>query len=202
MARSTTATLPRGRHGLAPEEVRASQRARLLRAMTEVVAADGYAAATVTKVVATARVSPNTFYALFDDKAACFLEASGEGARELLGRLYAEPGETWTDGVRAGMRTYLAWWRDRPEVSRAYLVELPVAQRDEVYEGYRRMFEALAARARLEDPSLPPLSPVAVRVLVAGLTELIADEVRAGRIDRLPELEDDLVDLVVKVLAA
>jgi AcrR family transcriptional regulator len=199
--------LPRGRHGLAPEKVRASQRERLIEAMLDRVAAEGYPATTVTKVVAAARVSPNTFYEFFENKADCFLAACREGARELLEHLYAARGETWVERVRDGMRTYLRWWSDRPAISWAYLVELPAAgarataERDAVYEGYRALFAALADLAREEDPALPPLSPLAVRVLVAGLTEVVADEVRAGRTDRLPELEDDLVHLVVTVLA-
>jgi AcrR family transcriptional regulator len=203
----TTGTLPRGRHGLGREEVRASQRRRLLQAMLDVVSAEGYAATSVTKVVAAARVSPNTFYEFFDDKADCFLTACGDGARELLELLYAAQGPSWTARVREGMRTYLRWWRDRPEVSRAYLVELPAvglrahAQRDEVYESYRAMFTALAQLARSEDPRLPPLSPIAVRALVAGLTEVVAEEVRADRIAGLPGLEDDFVRIVVKTLA-
>src|SRR4051794_8519790 len=204
---ATSPTLPRGRHGLAPEAVRASQRERLIEAMLDRVAADGYPATTVTKVVAAARVSPNTFYELFEDKADSFLAACREGARELLEHLYAARGETWTERVRDGMRTYLRWWSDRPAISWAYLVELPAAgarataERDAVYEGYRALFAVLASLAREEDPALAPLSPLAVRVLVAGLTEVVADEVRAGRVDRLPELEDDLVHFVVTTLA-
>jgi AcrR family transcriptional regulator len=204
---ATSPTLPRGRHGLAPEAVRASQRERLVEAMLDRVAAEGYPATTVTKVVAAARVSPNTFYELFEDKADCFLAACREGARELLEHLQAARGETWVERVRDGMRTYLRWWSDRPAVSWAYLVELPAAgsrataERDAVYEGYRALFAALAWLARQEDPALPPLSPLAVRVLVAGLTEVVADEVRAGRIEQLHELEDEFVHLVVRTLA-
>src|SRR3954447_17720648 len=111
---ATSPTLLRGRHGLAPEAVRASQRERLVEAMLDRVAAEGYPATTVTKVVAAARVSPNTFYELFDDKADCFLAACGEGAQELLEHLYQADGATWVARVRDGMGTNLRWWRDRP----------------------------------------------------------------------------------------
>ncbi len=63
------------------------------------------------------------------------------------------------------------------------------------------MFTGLGNRARVERPGLPPLSPTAVRVLVAGITDLTAGEVREGRLDRLGELEDDLVHLTLRVLA-
>jgi hypothetical protein len=63
------------------------------------------------------------------------------------------------------------------------------------------MFEALGRRARAEQPSLPPLAEVVPRILVLGITELVAEEVRAGRIDRLDRLEDALVFIAVKLLA-
>jgi hypothetical protein len=34
-----------------------------------------------------------------------------------------------------------------------------------------------------------------------AITELIAEEVRAGRTDRLSELEDELVELMLRLLA-
>jgi hypothetical protein len=37
-------------------------------------------------------------------------------------------------------------------------------------------------------------------VLVVTITELVAEEVRAGRTNRLVDLEDDLVTLVVRLI--
>jgi hypothetical protein len=45
------------------------------------------------------------------------------------------------------------------------------------------------------------VSDAALRIHVAGMTELVASEVAAGRIDRLPQLEDELVHLTIKLLA-
>src|SRR3954449_6066659 len=81
--------LPRGRHALPAEEVRASQRERLLAAMLESVGEHGYAATTVPAVVAGARVSRNAFYELFDDKTDCFLALCDELAGQLLDALVA-----------------------------------------------------------------------------------------------------------------
>jgi AcrR family transcriptional regulator len=200
--------LPRGRHKLAREHVLDSQRDRLLRAMRECVAANGYADTTVSKVAAAARVSPNRFYEFFRDKTECFLAVCDADATELLDALFALGTEAdWVDGVREGMRVYLRHWRDRPQASRAYLLEMPsagaeaTAQRNAVHDSFVSMFAALARRARADRPELPPVSRTALRVFVAGTTDLIAAEVAAGRLDKLPELEDELVHLLVRVLA-
>src|SRR4051794_24697355 len=151
--------LPRGRHKLDRSEVRASQRERIMRAMLESVATEGYAATTVPRVAAAARVSPNTYYAFFADKTACFLEIVDEEATELVEKLAAVGAQPdWRHGGRASMRMYLEHWRSRPAVSQAYLVELRSAgteameQRQAAHRRFLWLFEAAAARARAEDP--------------------------------------------------
>src|SRR5260221_13804695 len=113
--------LPRGRHKLSRRAVGASQRDRLIQAMLRCVAADGYVATTVPKVAAVARVSPNTFYKFFADKADCFLALCDDMAQTLLGELIAGGTEpTWIDSVRRGARVYLEWGRDHPQTTSAY----------------------------------------------------------------------------------
>jgi AcrR family transcriptional regulator len=200
--------LPRGRHRLSRDAVRASQRERLVQAMVELVGRQGYEATTVPQVVAAARVSRNAFYEFFADKTDCFLAVCDELTRELLVDLVALAAETdWLTALRRGMRIYLHWWQERPVFTRAYFLELPIAgaraieQRDRAYEQFRAMFRDLGARARAEQPRLGPLEDVAVSAAVFAPTELVAERVRAGRLDDLLELEDELVYLLVKLLA-
>jgi AcrR family transcriptional regulator len=201
------APLPRGRHNLPLSVVRASQRERLLAAMLDCVGERGYDATTVPQVVAAAKVSRNAFYALFADKADCFLALCDELAGDVLADISQPTEDDWLGALRAGTARYLRWWQERPAFSRTYFVELPsagrraVEQRDRQYAPFRAMFDGLAAWARAQQPELPPLGPLATRAIVLVVTELVAEEVRAGRIDRLTELEDDLVDLIVLLLA-
>jgi AcrR family transcriptional regulator len=200
--------LPRGRHNLSREDVRDSQRRRLIRAMLDSVAERGYPATTVADVVSAARCSRNAFYELFEDKEACYIAASDEAGAEMLDALVsaAQQEESWLDALRSGMRSYLRSWADDPNYAAAYLIHLPAAgeraleQRDRIYADFAAMFEGLAARARAEQPLIPPLPPLAPRLLVMSITELIAQEVRNGRVAELPQLEDQLVRFVVKAL--
>jgi AcrR family transcriptional regulator len=208
MEASRVDPLPRGRHKLPRQHVRDSQRERLVRAILDCVAELGYAETTISDVVARARVSRNAFYEFFDDKAACYLEACDRESTEMLTELYALAAEdSWVDAVREGTRVYLRWWQAHPRYAIAYLVELPAAgrraleQRDRTYARFEEMFEALAARARVEQPKLPALPALAVRVLVTSITEIVGQEIRAGRVAALHELEDELVFFIVKTLA-
>lgn len=200
--------LPRGRHKLPLETVRANQRERLLRAMLESVGEHGYEATTVPEVIARARVSRNAFYELFTDKVDCFLVLCEQLADQLLAETF-RPVEAsgWREAVREGGRRYLAWWRDRPLFARSYLLELPTAgtralnQRHRQYERFAERFAAAAGLARRQEPNLPPLRPHATRFLVWAITELVGAEVAAGRAETLPALEDEIVWLIERLLA-
>lgn len=60
-----------------------SQRQRLLEAMTEICAREGYGPASIAEVIALAQVSRATFYDYFEDKDSCF-RAALEASREQL----------------------------------------------------------------------------------------------------------------------
>jgi AcrR family transcriptional regulator len=203
--------LPRGRHKLPPEAVKASQRERLLRAMAELVGERGYEATTVPQVVAAARVSSNTFYSFFDDKADCFIALCEQLGEELLGQI-VQPPPPAEDPIEAlaalnrGLSAYLRWWPERPALARAYFVELPAAgpraveERDRQLERFEAILRFVAERARVLFPEAPPLRDVDVMAAGVLMRELVATEVRAGRVARLAELEGDLRYLLVKLL--
>jgi hypothetical protein len=105
------------------------------------------------------------------------------------------------------MREYLTAWKEQPALCRAYFVELAfvgprgLAQREHNFGQFELMFQVLAQRAREEEPSLPPLSPLVPRLVVVGVTDIVGQVVRAGELDSLVEREDELVELIVRLLA-
>lgn len=200
--------LPRGRHRLSREVVRASQRERVVHTMLALVGTQGYAATTVPAVAMAARVARNTFYEFFPDKESCFVAACAEAAADVIATMETFGIEDdWVIGVRRGMHTWLAWWQERPGFARAYLVELPLVgeaalrQRETAYERFEELFVRLGARIRREQPDMPPLPNFVPRVLVHALLELVAAEVRAGRTDYLTEIEDTAMFITTKFLA-
>jgi hypothetical protein len=109
--------------------------------------------------------------------------------------------------MREGTRRYLRWWQDHPTISSAYLLSLPTVgeralrQRERHYAAFRAMFADLGRRARAEQPDLGPLDDLVARVLVVAITELVAEEVRDGRISTLTGLSDQIALLAVRLLA-
>ncbi|MGH9919316.1 MAG: TetR/AcrR family transcriptional regulator [Nitrososphaerales archaeon] len=176
--------------------------------MVECVAQYGFESTTVPMVVAAARVSSNAFYEFFTDKSDCFLAACDTVASELLSQLLKLASEPdWVRALRKGMELYLRWWQDRPAFARAYLLSIQsagkraFAQRAGVYGRFQTMFVELGRRARAEQPELSELAAIIPRGLVLMITEIVSEEVRAGRIERLCDLEEDLSRLAIKMLA-
>lgn len=174
----------------------------------ECVAEHGFEGTTVPMVVATARVSPNAFYEFFSDKTDCFLSACDEIAADLLTQLTALTAEPdWIQALTKGTEIYLRWWSARPAFARAYLLSLRAAgeradeQRERTYALFREMFADLGRRARAEQPELPRLSPLVPRALVVSITEIVADEVRAGRTEQLQDLQAEITRLALRLLA-
>jgi AcrR family transcriptional regulator len=179
-----------------------AQRARLLEGITQAVAEKGYADATVADAVRAARVSRGTFYALFDSKEECFLEAYRHGVEVLEARIDAavrEAGDDWRGQLRAGLRAFLDCLAAEPAFARTWLLEIhaagPAAQaaRDATLrrfaERYRASFAASGA-ARLP-------SDDALFVLAAGVDQLVCARVRAGTLDDLDALTDTLLTCAI-----
>jgi len=204
-----TRPLPRGPHNLTRDDVLASQRQRMTTAMAAAVASKGYASTTVGDVVAGAGVSRKTFYEHFRDKEECFLAAFDAGVEALLAAIVAaEPdGPGWVPLLRARVRAYLVTLASRPEFARTFLIEVFAAgpraleRRAEVHARFAHLIADLYAQTERDFPELPPVPDPIWTAAVGALNELVTVRVREGLTDRLPELEDTLVNVQVALFA-
>jgi AcrR family transcriptional regulator len=193
--------LPRGRHGLPREAVTDSQRARILAAMIEVVAARGYTDTRVVDVIGTAGVSRKTFYELFDSKEDCFLAAYDI----LLGRVLEEaeagfarrPRASWPERIEAGLRAVLAHLAAHPEEARFALVEVlaagpkALARRDAALRQFTGFIETGRSESTVDLPGST------AQTITGGIAELLYSEVLHGAAAQLPARLPELVFLIV-----
>jgi AcrR family transcriptional regulator len=101
-------------------------RDRILSALVEVVCERGYANASVTLVVARAKVSRRTFYEQFDGLDECFAAVIDLGLRvpgELIARAFAGE-QDWRDGIRAALAALLEFFDAEPQLTQVWFGEL------------------------------------------------------------------------------
>lgn len=205
---SLVASHPEVGTGLA---ARGSQRARLVEGMIQAVAEKGYANATVADAVRAARVSRGTFYAQFASKEDCFLEAYKYGIDVMVDRIRTAirataPDANWQERLRTGLRAYLETLSGEPRFARTHLFEVHLAgpkagaARDEALRAFADRYRSSFRAALAERPELRMPSDDALFILSAGVDQLICARVRAGALDTLPDLTDELTLTAVAFL--
>jgi AcrR family transcriptional regulator len=173
--------LPRGRHGLDSSVVRASQRLRLVEAMTEECAEKGYAKTTVADVIERSGISRKTFYEHFKNKEDCFLQAYIDGhdklREDITKRMSAA--SDWREALEFALRGYVESLATRPAFTRIFATEALAAggrvreERDRRFEIFIDFYRELARRARAENPELPHPSDEIVVAAIGAIAELV-----------------------------
>jgi AcrR family transcriptional regulator/DNA-binding MarR family transcriptional regulator len=138
------------------EEVDDIQRARVLSAMVEVAANDGYMGAAVAPVVARAGISRRTFYELFEGREDCFLAAFDWGieqARQVMVEAYGSQ-RSWREQIRHSLAALLMLLDAEPELACVCVIEalaagrLMLARRAQVLDELIDALDATAPQAR------------------------------------------------------
>lgn len=196
--------LPRGRHGLSRDQVALDQRQRMLLAMAEAMAADGYVATSVADVIKRAGVSRETYYQQFSSKLDCFLEAF-DAAGEILLAGMAEASETVGSDVpferfEAAVGSYFDLLIAQPGFARLFLVEAHAA-------GPAALARRAALQGRIVDAMVDLLElragedRFACEVIVAGVGALVTAPLVAGDPEPIRRLRAPVLAHVRRVLA-
>jgi AcrR family transcriptional regulator len=187
--------LPGGHHGLSREQIRESQRERLLAAIASEVAERSYRSTKITEVVKSASVSTRDFYEHFETKEDCFLAAfdTVRGHLEEIIATAASEEPDWPHQVIAALRVALEFFAREPELARLCLLE-PIRATPRISNRFR---EAVLVGARplakgrdeLSGSSLPESTEDS---LLGGIVSLCTRAILADATERLPALLPDL----------
>jgi len=179
--------LPRGRHGIPPEQVAESQRWRLLGAVAEVLAERGYARVRVSDVAARAGVSRGTFYEFFEDLPACLLaayEMVAECVCDLGASACGAEGE-WEGRLRVALEEILRFLAEEPALAQLLSAEVTAG-----------VPAVAAARERLLDRLT---ETGAERHSLEGAFALALARIASGEAVDLPGLAPQLAELILRV---
>jgi AcrR family transcriptional regulator len=201
--------IPAGRHTLAPEEVSARQRERLMRAMGQCVDERGYVETTIADVVRVARTSRTVFYRHFADKEECFLATYNEMTRARIGAslVAAAAVAGWREKLEAGIGAYFHWMAAHPEVAVTSVVEVHRAGRkalevrSRALADWARTLEGVAAMAR-EDGHAVELDEASYMAILLTAEAFVHEYARTGRLDQVVEREPAVQSLAARLFSA
>jgi AcrR family transcriptional regulator len=191
-------------------ELRASQRGRLICAITDAVAERGYAATSVADVTERAGVSRKAFYEHFEDKEACFLAAYDTGAKAIFEAMAdsASGLEDWRELLDAVLSTWLEFLDADLAFTRAHMIEFWAAG-DAARERWKQrrdrttaLLQLLHERARAQDPRVKEVSPTTVSAVVGGVNRVVISHLLAREKTPLASLKPELQDFIELNLAA
>lgn len=184
--------LPRGDQNVSRSFVEHSQRARILDAVANLTASEGYAALKVEDIAEHAAVSLNAFYDHYGSKEDAFLVAYEIGhstGLSLVERAYAAQTD-WRLSVRAGIATLFDFLATEPSFAHIALLDALIAtprtaERSTVgVDAFARMLVPGLDEAHGKSP--PP--PVTIEAIAGGIFDLCLHYALQGRIGELPEL--------------
>ena len=200
--------LPRGKNAASREVVRSSQRLRMLEAMTDLAAKQGYPSVTIGEIVGSAGVAKPTFYEHFTDKEACFVALYEQTVDAVVHALAdaLDPNALVEERVCAGVRAFLRFVAENDARARILQIESmkigPFAA-SRVSEAHRRfagLYIASREVVRAISPDVPPISMTRGLAIVGAVNEPVTVMLREMPAERVLDIEDELI-AVVRALA-
>jgi AcrR family transcriptional regulator len=184
--------LPRGRNALSVAASAAHRRQRILAAICEVAADEGYAATTVADIVAAARVTRGAFYSHFHCKQDAFLAALTQSLQESVaaaaGRFFL--GESWPERVWMGLEAFLSYIAQHPHAAHLGIVEIYAAGEPALKRARenRLAFTLFLADGYQQTEAAGRLPALCSEAIAGALEAILRRQLLAGRCHRSLEL--------------
>jgi len=188
---STRPELPR-------EFVASHKRRRMMDAIADLTAGQGYEATKIADIVRRAAVARKTLYDNFDGKEDLFLSAVDSTITEMrvVVEEACEQNGTGEEGIVAGLEALLDFVAAHPTASRMCMVEAisatPSSAR--LYDAGVHDFVALLQKSAPEGVDLPGTIEES---LVGGVAWILQVQIRKGGAERAPELLPELSQFVL-----
>jgi AcrR family transcriptional regulator len=181
------------------EFVAVRKRRRIMDAMAELTAEQGYDATKIADIVRRAGVARKTLYDNFDGKEEVFLGAFDSAVDEVatqIGEACEAAGDEWIDRVAAGLRTFLGYVAEKPAIARMCMVEAMSATPASA-ERYDAAMERLVELLRRNAPSGSDLPETTEETLVGGVAWILHQQIRRGKAGQALDLMPQLLDFVL-----
>lgn len=185
---------------LPQEFIAAHKRRRMIDAMAELCAEQGYEATKIADVVRRAHVARKTLYDNFSGKEELFLDAFDVTVAETEAVVAdaCEPIDEsdWEARVEAGLGAILDFLAAHPAEAKLCLIEAPAASPESAAR-YEAALEGFIKQLRGATPNGPGRPATLEEALVGGAAWIIQREVRRDAFDKAPEMLSELTEFLV-----
>jgi AcrR family transcriptional regulator len=185
-------TLPR-------EFVASHKRRRIMDAIAELTAEQGYEATKIGDIVRRAGVARKTLYDNFEGKEEVFLAAFDSAVDDAIQRIEADCAAAagdWEEQVQAGLASFLRYVAENPALARMCMIEAlsatPAAT--ERYEAAMQRFVELTKRTVPQDDELPETIE---ETLVGGVAWIIYQQIRRQEAKKAEDLLPELTEFML-----
>jgi len=172
---------------------------RIMDALAELAAEQGYEATKISDIVKRAGVARKTLYDNFEGKEEVFLAAFDAARDEVLRRVEegsaAAEGD-WQVGMEAGLAAFLAYVAEQPTLARMCMIEALSATpaTTKRYEDALDTFVELTRRSLPRDERLPD---TIAETLVGGVAWIVYQQIRRGDAERAEDLLPELTEFMM-----
>lgn len=186
------------RPSLPREFIALHKQRRIMDALAELTAEQGYEATKISDIVKRAGVARKTLYDNFQGKEEVFLAAFDAARDEVLRRVEegsADPEGDWQDRIEGGLAAFLGYVAEQPALARMCMIEAlsatPATTRR--YEDALETFVELAERTLPRDERLPD---TIAETVVGGVAWIVYQQIRRGEAERVEDLLPELTEFM------
>jgi AcrR family transcriptional regulator len=181
------------------EFIAGHKKRRIMAAIAELTAEQGYEATKIGDIVRRAGVARKTLYDNFEGKEEVFLAAFDAAFDEAMRRIEASCAEAeggWEERLQAGLDAFLRYIAEEPALARMCMIEAlsatPAAT--ERYEAAMQRFVELVKRIVPHDEGLPDTIE---ETLVGGVAWIVYQQIRRDETDKAEDLLPELSEFML-----
>jgi AcrR family transcriptional regulator len=187
------------RPALPREFIARHKQRRIMDALAQLTAEQGYEATKISDIVKRAAVARKTLYDNFEGKEEVFLAAFDAAREEVVERIEAscaDAGGGWREAVEAGLAAFLGWIAENPSLARMCMIEAlsatPATTRR--YEGALEELVGMVEARTPEDKRLPETLD---ETLVGGVAWIVYQQIRRSETASIEDLLPELTEFMV-----
>jgi AcrR family transcriptional regulator len=187
------------RPALPREFIALHKQRRIMDALAELTAEQGYEATKISDIVRRAGVARKTLYDNFEGKEEVFLaafDAARDEASRRVGEGSAGLDGDWQDRIEGGLAAFLGYVAEQPTLARMCMVEA-LSATPATTKRYEDALEAFVELTRQALPADERLPDTIAETLVGGVAWIVYQQIRRGEAERAEDLLPELTEFMM-----